>query len=110
MASTVVPWPRRFASRSNARYTTGVVNSVSAWLQINPPTIAIPNGLRNSAPVSLSAEVCQRQTAKHGGHGGHEDGTESQQSTPDTNSVNGILASFAFRLECRKSIIMMAFF
>ena len=32
---------------------TGVVYSVSAWLTINPPTMVIPRGWRNSEPVPV---------------------------------------------------------
>src|SRR5436309_2412276 len=32
---------------------TGVVNRVSAWLRISPPTIVTPSGWRNSDPVPL---------------------------------------------------------
>ena len=30
-----------------------MVNSVSAWLTISPPTIVIPSGRRNSDPVPV---------------------------------------------------------
>jgi len=32
---------------------TGVVNKVSNWLKIRPPTIVTPNGWRSSEPVPL---------------------------------------------------------
>ena len=32
---------------------TGVVNSVSNWLKIKPPTMVTPNGWRSSEPVPL---------------------------------------------------------
>src|ERR1019366_1344931 len=41
----------RVASRSNHRYTTGVVYRVSAWLTRRPPTMVIPRGWRSSEPV-----------------------------------------------------------
>ncbi len=35
------------------RYTTGVVYSVSIWLTIRPPTMAMPSGRRSSEPVPV---------------------------------------------------------
>ena len=35
------------------KYTTGVVNSVNAWLTIKPPTIVMPSGRRNSEPTPV---------------------------------------------------------
>ena len=32
---------------------TGVVNKVSIWLTISPPTMAIPSGWRSSEPVPV---------------------------------------------------------
>ncbi len=32
---------------------TGVVNSVSSWLTISPPTMAMPKGWRSSEPMPL---------------------------------------------------------
>src|SRR5882724_950769 len=40
----------RQRSRSISTNTTGVVYSVSSWLKIKPPTIAMPSGWRSSAP------------------------------------------------------------
>ncbi len=47
-------WCRSFSaspSRSNHRYTTGVVYSVSTWLNSNPPMMVTPSGRRSSEPV-----------------------------------------------------------
>ena len=43
----------RRASESKARYTTGVVNSVSTWLTSRPPTMVMPSGCRSSEPTPV---------------------------------------------------------
>ena len=56
---------------------TGVVNSVSAWLTIRPPTIVKPSGWRNSEPGAVAQH--QRHAAEQRRHGRHHDRTEAQE-------------------------------
>jgi len=70
------PFNHRLNS-SKYRYTTGVVNSVSAWLTMSPPTMVYPSGWRSSDPVRARASGNAPRQRRHGRH---HDGAESQQA------------------------------
>jgi hypothetical protein len=55
-----------------------VVNSVSSWLTISPPTIVTPSGCRSSAAYAIAQHQWQRTQQR--GQGGHQDGPKAQQA------------------------------
>jgi len=92
--------------RSIYKYTTGVVNRVSAWLTMRPPTMVKLSGRRNSAPVpvakasgnppSNAAIVVIMMGRKRSTHASW---IASKEDFPSLRSASSA-----------KSIIMMAFF
>jgi len=64
-----------------------VVNRVSTWLTISPPTIATPSGWRNSDPFPCQH---QRQGAEQGGEGGHQDRPEAHMQAWWSASRGGL--------------------
>ena len=72
----------------------GVVNSVSAWLTIRPPTIEMPSDCEN---VGAEAER-ERKRAEDRGECRHHDGTEAHQAGLIDRLARGKPA-VAFRLE-----------
>ena len=99
------PTPRQPVERRGR--SQGVVNSVSTWLTIRPPTIVMPSGWRSSEPTPPAEH--QRQRAKQRGHGGHQDRPEAQQAGLAKIASRGDLPSLR-SASSAKSIIMIAFF